>query len=196
MILNLGTWWQSLAFFDKIFWAIALLFSAIFLLQSIISLFAGGDFDDISGDADDAIGGDDGAGHQFFTIKNMIAFFTIFGWMGIAVHSSGAGKFITVAVALSAGIAIVLVMALLLKNVHRLRHDGTMQIRNAIGLTGNTYLLIPAKRSGQGKVHIKVQGSLHELPAMTDDELDIATGRLIKVTSIINERILLVTPVN
>jgi hypothetical protein len=74
--------------------------------------------------------------------------------MGIATHSSGAGKLLTVILALGAGTAIVLVMAFLLKNVHQLRHNGTMQIRNAIEHTGNTYLFIPAKRSGQGKVHI------------------------------------------
>lgn len=196
MYLDISAWWQSLAFFDKIFWVIALLFSALFLVQTLISLIGGGDADDVSGDADDLIDGDDGIGYQFFTIKNMIAFFTLFGWMGIAAHSSGAGKLLTVILALGAGTAIVLVMAFLLKNVHRLRHDGTMQIRNAIGQTGNAYLFIPANRSGQGKVHIKVQGSLHELPAVTDDDQDIATGRLVKVTSIVNERILLVTLVS
>ena len=191
MLLNLGSWWQSVAFFEKIFWIIAILFSSLFLIQIVISLFGGAD--DVSGDADDYVGDDDGIGHQFFTIKNMIAFFTLFGWVGIAANSSGIGKLGTILLAFAAGAAIVFVMALLLKNVHRLRHDGTKQVRNAIGQTGNTYLFIPPRRSGQGKVHIKVQGSLQELPAMTDDELEIGTGKLIKVTGIINERILLVT---
>jgi hypothetical protein len=75
----------------------------------------------------------------------------------------------------------------------RLRHNGAMQITNAINQTGTTYLFIPAKRSGTGKVHIKVQGSLRELPAMTDDEEEIATGKLIRVENIINDSILLVT---
>lgn len=192
MYFDLGSWWQSVAFFEKIFWIIAILFSGLFLLQTVISLFSG-DIDDISGDADDYVGDDDGISYQFFTIKNMVAFFTIFGWAGIAALNSGTGKLMTIVLALAGGAAMVLIMAVLLKNVHRLKYDGTMQIKNAIGQTGTTYLFIPAKRSGVGKVHIKVQGTLHELPAMTDEETEIATGQLIKVTAIINERILLVT---
>jgi hypothetical protein len=68
-----------------------------------------------------------------------------------------------------------------------------MQIQNAVRQVGETYLFIPAKRSGFGKVHVKVQGSLHELQAMTDDETDISTGRPVKVVGIINDNILLVT---
>jgi hypothetical protein len=192
MYLDITAWWQSVAFFEKIFWVIAILFSLLFLLQTVVSLFSG-DVDDVSGDADEYAGDDDGVGHQFFTIKNMIAFFTIFGWVGIAAYNSGTGKVMTILIALACGVVMVLIMAILLKNVHRLRHSGTMKITNAIGQTGTTYLFIPAKRSGMGKVHIKVQGTLHELPAITDEETDIATGQLIKVTGIVNERILLVT---
>jgi hypothetical protein len=58
---------------------------------------------------------------------------------------------------------------------------------------GETYLRIPARRNGIGKVQIHVQGRLMELEAMTDDVEDIATGKPIKVISTLNERILLVT---
>ena len=77
--------------------------------------------------------------------------------------------------------------------VYRPPHSGTLEMENAINLTGSTYLFIPANRSGIGKVHITVQGSLRELPAMTDDETEIATGALIRVKKIIDNRILLVT---
>ena len=45
----------------------------------------------------------------------------------------------------------------------------------------------------EGKVHIKVQGSLHELQAITDDETQIATGKLVKVKAVINDSVLIVT---
>ena len=77
--------------------------------------------------------------------------------------------------------------------MNKLKQSGTLQIKNAVGIIAETYLFIPAKRSGFGKIHIKVQGSLHELQAMTDDEEQIATGKLVKVTSVINDSILLVT---
>jgi hypothetical protein len=192
MLLSFTSWWQHLETFEKILWGIALVFSAFYLLQSLLSL-AGGDADHAAGDSDSSIAHDDGLGHQFFTIKNMIAFFTMFGWVGIATHASGMNKLVTILIAFAAGTIIVLLMIVLLKNMSRLRHNGAMQLTNAINQTGSTYLFIPANRSGVGKVHIKVQGTLHELPAMTDDDIEIATGKLIRVKNIINDRILLVT---
>jgi hypothetical protein len=192
MLLSISTWWQHLTTFEQILWGIALSFSAFYLLQSMLSL-SGGDTDHADGHADSVVDHNNGFHYQFFTLKNMIAFFVMFGWVGIAAHSSGVGKTGTILLALAGGSGIVVIMALILGNMNRLRHSGTLDIGNAINLTGNTYLFIPAKRGGVGKVHIKVQGSLRELPAMTDDETEIATGALIKVKNIINDRILLVT---
>lgn len=155
--------------------------------------FIGGDGDVSAGDADDYIGGDDGIGYQFFTIKNMIAFFTVFGWTGIAGINGGLSKGLTIGLALLAGSLMVVMMAALFRSMNKLKQSGTLQIKNAVGIIAETYLFIPAKRSGFGKIHIKVQGSLHELQAMTDDEEQIATGKLVKVTSVINDSILLVT---
>jgi hypothetical protein len=192
MLLSISTWWQHLDTFEKTLWAIAILFSTIYTFQSILSI-SGGDADHAAGDADTSVEHDDGMEYQFFTIKNMIAFFTMFGWVGIASHYGGMGKTATVLLAFAAGTTIVLLTVIILKNMGRLKHSGTMEITNAINLTGTTYLFIPAKRSGTGKVHIKVQGSLRELTAMTDDETEIATGKLIRVKNIINDSILLVT---
>ena len=192
MLLSFTSWWQHLGSFEKILWGIALVFSAFYLLQSLLSL-AGGDTDHTGGDSDSSIAHDDGMNFQFFTIKNMIVFFTMFGWVGLASYYSGMNKLATILLALAAGMVIVLLMFVVLKYMSRLRHNGAMQLTNAINQTGSTYLFIPAKRSGVGKVHIKVQGTLHELPAMTDDDNEIATGKLIRVKNIINDRILLVT---
>ena len=192
MLLSISTWWQHLETFEKILWTIALVFSSLYFLQSVLSL-SGGDADHSAGDADSSIAHDDGMDYQFFTIKNMIAFFTMFGWVGIASHYSGMSKTATILLALAGGTIIVLLMVLILKNMSRLRHNGALQLENAINQKGTTYLFIPAKRGGVGKVHIKVQGTLQELSAMTDDEAEIATGTLIRVKNIINDRILLVT---
>ena len=152
-----------------------------------------GSGDDATGNADAEVGDDDGVGYQFFTIKNMIAFFTLFGWTGIAAYSTGLNKGLVVVLALASGATMVLLMALLFRNVNKLKHSGTLKMRNALHQVGNVYLFIPGARKGTGKVHVNVQGSLRELDAITDDPLDIATGRLIKVTGVIEERLLIVT---
>lgn len=192
LLLDISSWWQSMATFEKMFWIIALIFSLLFLVQTILS-FAGGDGDETFGDADSAIGHDEGIDYGFFTIKNFIAFFTIFGWTGIAMIKGNVGKVLTVGIALAAGVLVVAIMMFLFRVMSRLKHSGTLQISNALNKIGEAYLFIPAKRNGYGKVHIRVQGSLQELQAITDDENDIPTGRLVKVVEILNNNILIVS---
>ena len=192
VLLDISSWWQGMDFFAKIFWAIALLFSLLFLVQLVMS-FAGGDGSEATGDADDYVSGDDGIGYQFFTIRNMIAFFTFFGWAGVAGISGGLNKGLTIAIAVVAGSVVVVMMAFLFRSMSKLKQSGTLQLKNAVGVIAETYLFIPASRGGFGKVHVKVQGSLHELQAITDDAEQIATGKLVKVTGTVNDSILLVT---
>jgi hypothetical protein len=80
-----------------------------------------------------------------------------------------------------------------MRNTAKLKHSGTLQMKNAINQIGETYLRIPAQRQGMGKVQVQVQGRYIELDAMTDDTSDIATGRPIQVKNILNNQILLVT---
>jgi hypothetical protein len=192
ILLDISSWWQALNSMEKIFWGISLLFSALFLIQLVLSFIAG-DGDSSLGDADEYISSDEGTGHQFFTIKNLIAFFTIFGWTGIACLKGGMSKGMAIAIAVLAGSLVVIIMAFLFKSMSKLKQSGTLQIKNAVGLIAETYLFIPPKRGGFGKVHVKVQGSLHELQAITDDEEQIATGKLVKITAVINDAVLLVT---
>lgn len=185
---DIHSWWQALDPLNKAFWSIALLFSLFFLVQTVLT-FIGGDAD--GGEDMDGFDGD--MGHQFFTIKNLIAFFTLFGWAGLAALNNGLTPFVAVLIGAVAGVAMVLLMMLLMRKAAQMRHSGTLDINNAVGLTGQAYLPIPAARGGNGKVHIRVQGSLKELDAITDDTTTIATGSLVQVRHIINGRLLLVT---
>lgn len=155
--------------------------------------FAGGDGDDSMGDSDLSVEGDHGAGHGYFTIKNFIAFFTIFGWTGVALSKGNVNKGLTIVIALIAGLTVVAIMVFLFASMNKLKQSGTLQMKNALGVIAETYLFIPAKRAGFGKVHIKIQGSLHELQAITDDEEQIPTGKLVKVIDIVNDSVLLVS---
>ena len=180
-------WWQGLRGFELILWTIALFFSLLFIIQAIISMFTGGDH----GDLDDMDGDD--FGFQFFTIKNMIAFFTMFGWSGLAAYKAGLNPVIVIVVACLSGASLVFAMLFLMRQSAKLRYSGTLQMKNAVNQIGETYLRIPALRTGMGKIHVQVQGRFMELDAMTDDREDISTGRPVKVIHILNNQILIVT---
>jgi len=189
MLSEFIQWLFQLKGFELILWCIALLFSFLFVIQTVISMFIGG------GDGDIDAMGDDGHGDvtQFFTIRNMIAFFTMFGWSGLAAYKSGIPNAWVIVIAVASGVATVAMLYFIMTKANRLRQSGTLQHKNAISQIGETYLRIPARRNGIGKVQVQVQGRLVELEAMTDDHEDIATGKPIKVVSTLNERILLVT---
>ena len=138
--MNIFDWWKSLEGFELILWSIALFFSFLFLLQTIISFFTGGDHSDADFDMD----GD--MGSQFFTIKNLIAFFTMFGWTGLAAYKGGLNNGLVIVIALAAGVSMVLIMYALMRNASKLKHSGTLDTQNAINKIGETYLRIPANR--------------------------------------------------
>ncbi len=191
MYLSINSWWSSMDLLQHIFWAFALPFSAVFLIQLIMTLIgSGGDGDlDASGDADLDV--DAGIGFQFVTLKNFVAFFTIFGWTGIACLNSGLGAGLTIFLAIVAGMLMMLLMATLFYLMGKLTESGNTRIESAIGKTGSVYLRIPAAKSGVGKVQINVQG-LKTLDAMTLNADDIKSGSLVKVVGVEADEILIV----
>jgi len=48
ILLDISSWWQAMTSLEKTFWVFALLFSFLFLLQSILS-FIGGDAGEAGG---------------------------------------------------------------------------------------------------------------------------------------------------
>ncbi len=190
--LSIATWWHGLEGVEKFFWAVAILFSLMFVVQTVIS-FIGGDGDSAFGDSDEYVDGDGGIDYQFFTIKNFITFFTVFGWVGLACLQGNLPIGQVILWATLSGLAIVFVMFFLFSRMSKLRASGTLMIQNALHKPAETYLRIPSSRNGYGKVHVRIQGSLRELRALTDDEEDIPTGKPVTIVGIINESILLVT---
>ncbi len=187
---SFGTWWEGLSMVLKIYWAIAIPFTVFFVLQLVFSFFGAETPDDLP---DAEIEADHGIGFQFFTLKHMVGFFTIFGWTGIACVESGLSMLATLLVSTAAGTAMMGIMAGLFYLLMKANADGTMRIENAIGQVGEVYLTIQSKRGALGKVQVKVSGSLRTLDALTDDEHDIQTGKMVTVASIVNDNILLVT---
>ncbi len=186
-----NTWWAALTPALKIYWVIAIPFTIFFLLQMVLSLFGGGDHPDNVVDVD--VETDHGISFQFLTVKNMVAFFTIFSWTGIACTSAGWSTTMTLITSTLSGLAMMAMMAAIFYFMSKMNTSGTMKIAEAVGKTGEVYLSIPAKRSKTGKIQIMVGGLLRTLDAMTDDEENISTGKQAKVSALLDNNILLVT---
>ncbi len=192
MILTISNWWSDMNLVEQVFWGIAILFSFFFVIQTVLTFF-GGDVEDmdVDGDADTAIDTDGGIDFQFLSLKNLIAFFTIFGWTGIICLHSGYGPGMSALIATGAGLIMMLIMASIMYFMGKLIEDGTLKMKNAIGKSGSVYLPIPAKRAGMGKVQVQVQG-FQTLDAVTDNETEIPTGAIVEVVEVLNNQILIV----
>lgn len=192
MLLDFNDWWAETETLGRIYWMIALP-SSLFFVIILVTTFIAGDVDGEVGDVDADIEGDGGIGFQFFTLKNLVGFFTIFAWTGIACIDAGYNTAITVGASAVSGLAMMTIMASIFHFMGKLSDDGTLLMQNAVGGIGEVYLTIQPKRNGFGKVQINVQGSIRTLQAMTDDEAELATGTVVRVKEIINDQILLVT---
>jgi hypothetical protein len=188
-------WFSGLETFEQVYWTIAVAGSVVFLFITVLTFFGGGDVAD-SGDVDAEITGDTGIGFQFITFKNLIGFFTLFGWSGIACIDAGLSKPVTVIISVICGLIMMAVMGAMFYYMSKLTSSGTLNYKNAINAVGEVYLTIGADRSKMGKAHVRIQGSLRELEALTDASTDLISGSVIRVKDVTDNGILIVEPLN
>lgn len=160
------------------------------------------DIGDMDADVSDGIFGDDlspgdpdpsGLGDlRIFSVRGIIAFLVVFGWVGFVMDDGGAALWLSLPVATVCGLAIMLLMALLLRAVMGLRNNGNINNRNAIGMAGRVYLTVPASRCGEGKVNVMLQGSYVEREAVTDEETPLPTGSEVVVVGVSGQTTLVV----
>ena len=194
ILLSFSSWWDGLSTFAMIYWIITIPASLVFVIQLFLTLIgADSDHDglDAIGDADASIDADHGIGFQFISIKNFVAFFTVFGWAGLACIYGELPPWATILISTASGLLMMLLMASIYYFMGKLTESGTLTIEKALGKTATVYLFIPPKRKATGKIQIKLQG-YRTLDAMTDDEQQIPTGSIVQIVDVINDEILLV----
>jgi len=184
LLFEFSAWWGEKEVFEQIYWMFAFPSSLIFAIMLVMT-FLVGDFDD-GGDADDGIG------FQFFTLKNLVGFFTVFAWTGLACIDSGLNNTATILISFASGIVMMIIMGTLFYMMGKLVGSGTLDLNNAIGGIGEVYLPIGKNKSGFGQIQISIQGGLRTLQAMTEDDEDLPVGTIVDVKKVINNQILVV----
>lgn len=193
MLIDISSWWAALLLPEKMYWILAIPSTVLLVIQIVMTL-GGGDADEMDGDVDAGdVDLDGGAGWQFFTYKNVLGFFTLFSWTGLGFLQMGLGLLIAVFFSVIAGLIMMAIMAALFYYISKLHQSGTMVMENAVGHTGEVYLVVPPSREGHGKIQVEIQGTLRTMDAITDDEKELPTGSIAQVLEIVNNQILLVT---
>lgn len=183
MIENFQTWFSALSGSEQTFWAIALIASAIFIVQALLTMIgmdvhADMDFDFTDGDTMDT-----GGALSLFSIRSLVNFFVGFGWTGVSFVNTIPQTWLVYVIAVGVGLCFSYLYIFIRRRLMRLERNGAMRITDCIGKTGNVYLRIPANGTGKGKVQLSINGSVHELDAVTDGE-EIKTGTQVKVVSV------------
>ena len=177
---------------QRAFWIIALVASVVFVVQTILSFIGIGDTD-ADYDVSTADSVDDAGFGGVFSFRNLINFLLGYGWTGVVLYERFESRFMLYFVSILVGLLFVAAFVFMLKQIMKLSHDGTFHPEEAIGLTADVYLRIPAARSGRGKVQFSVKGSVHELDAVTDDGELLPTGGRVRIIEALGDDVVRVT---
>jgi membrane protein implicated in regulation of membrane protease activity len=218
----MNAWWSSLTVLEQMLCYVAIPATLLMVLQTLLLLFgihspgdvdAGGGADahfdghldwgaghdqaweDNSGDHDTADHTGNGlfAGLKLFTLRGVIAFLAIFGWGALWLLQVGLHPIFALFLGIAMGFWSMVLIALFLRVAMKLEYDGTMDLRNALGVSGSVYLTVPAERGGTGKISVMIQEQITEVEAVTDDHSPLPTGEEITVVGISGKSILVVT---
>jgi hypothetical protein len=188
----MNAWWDSLPLLQRMFWGIAIFASVLQILMFFGAMFGHGhDFDH-----DAAVDGASGvAGAQILSLRTLVAGAVGFGWAGVLASSAGASDGVAITLALICGVAFMLMVFGVMQLLFSMRADGTLDYRNAVGLTGKVYVTVPAQRRGAGQVEIMLQGRLTMAAAQTDAPAPLSPQTPIRVSAAQADNTLIVEPV-
>ncbi|MDO4802395.1 MAG: hypothetical protein Q4A15_09545 [Prevotellaceae bacterium] len=74
---------------------------------------------------------------------------------------------------------------LIYKQTRKLDRNNTFCINDCLNKTASVYLRIPAGGEGKGKVQISINGSVHEIDALTDED-QIKSGTIVKIVEVLD----------
>lgn len=183
----------------SLFTACALLGGTLLICQTIMTLIGLSGDHDLGGDADGDLAGADAEhglesgdhdhhGSTWFfgivTFRTIVAATAFFGLAGMAAISNQVAEGSALVIASMAGLAAMYAVHWMMRQLSRLRADGSVRIERAVGLTGNVYLRVPGGHQGAGKIHLNLQNRTVELTAWTD-QVELPTGAAIVVTRIL-----------
>lgn len=173
-------WYAQLGVTEKVFFYIAVIASALLVIQIILLLFSVGgagdaDFDgDFDGDVADG-------GLSFFTLKVMTAFFSLGGWCGFAAATYIPNAWAPILISIVTGTAALFGVGFAMRGIAKLQCSGNLIKENLVGMSATVYVSVPPAREGRGKITLTAQGKFMELDAMTDCAEKIPTDTQVKI---------------
>ena len=174
----------------RTFWLIAIPTSLVFAFQSILTFVGSDFFDGGHGDFGDHLDGAD-TPFLFFSLRNLTNFLLGFSWSGISFYNAFSNKTLLVLLSIVVGALFVALFFIIIQQIQKLAEDNSFKFSETLNKTAEVYLTIPERKNGQGKILISINGSVHQLDAMTEGT-KIESGKIVKVVKVESNSILIV----
>ena len=198
---------------STVFLLCAVIGGTLLACQSLVALLglgghhAFGDHD-LSMDHSDAFSSDHAVGHdssaehnsdhatnlfRILTFRTIVAAMAFFGLAGLAMQAAHSNETHSLMIAVGAGALAMWGVHQMMQGISKLRVDGTIRLREAVGCNGSVYLRIPAADHGVGKVHVTLRNQTVELSARSAAG-EIATGQQVRVLKVLGPELVEVEP--
>jgi membrane protein implicated in regulation of membrane protease activity len=182
------TWWANLSTAQQFFYGIGIVAGCVTLVMALLALIGFG-HDDLEIGAADSF---DGA--SLLSVKPITGFFLGFGWGGGIALDMQFSLAAATGIGFVAGVAMMALVAWLIRTIYSMRSDGTRQIDKAIGAVGTVYVTLPANRSSGGQINVTVSGRLETLAALNASLRAIPSGEKVKVVGVVDTNTVVVEP--
>ncbi|HPE84714.1 MAG: hypothetical protein KDK44_04165 [Chlamydiia bacterium] len=165
---------------DKLYWAVALGGSALFVLRLVSMLFGLGDEDSDDGD------------FKLLTVHSLSGFAMLFGWIGLACQKEAhLGPGWSCLAALGAGSGMLfLTRWIFIWAGSAVSKGGDFEIKEAIGKQATVYQKIPG--TGTGKVQVTVNEVMYELLAVSKENCEIHSFECVDIVDVLDEQTVVV----
>lgn len=181
---EVSSWWGSLEGAYRVFYALGIVSALGLLIQVFLALFG----------LDDLIDGSDGSGTSLLSMRTVSGFLAGFGWTGVVMMRAGYSTLAASIGGTAVGLLFAGILVVVMRVLMGLRHSGTVNYENAVGVAGKVYAPIGASLKKPGQVEVLVQGRLRTVAAMTRHDQDLPTLARIRVTDTLDANTLLVAP--
>ena len=197
----LQNWWEALTAIQQAFAFCAIPASVLLVIQTVLLLIGmGGDDADADCELDHDHSLDDGDwggdGMQVLTVRGIVAFFAVGGWLGIAMIDLNIHPAFSSLIALAGGCGIMFVLAWIMKGAKKMQSEGNISYENAVGQNAEVYMTIPAGMSGKGKVNLVLQNRYVEVEAISSNHEPLTRGMTVRVVELSDNTTLIVEPLN
>ncbi len=179
-------WWGSLEGAYRVFYALGIVSAIALLIQVVLTVLG----------IDDLIDALDGDGASLLSMRTVSGFLAGFGWTGVVMMRAGHSTLAASVGGTVVGLLFAGILVLIMRGLMSMRHSGTVDYRNAVGVAGKVYAPIAGGLGKPGQVEVLVQGRLRTIAALTKHDRDLPTLTRVRVVDLLDRNTLLVAPLD